>query len=65
MRQESGGADYRSDFPDTNDRKWKVKISIAEKREKMILFRRRTKRIKESVKDLLQVEMKVEHPLLE
>jgi hypothetical protein len=31
----------------------------------MVLVRRRTKRIKESVKDLLQVQTKVEHHLLE
>jgi hypothetical protein len=40
-------------------------ISIAEKRKKMVLVKRRTKRIKESVKNLLQVQTKVEHHLLE
>jgi succinate dehydrogenase / fumarate reductase flavoprotein subunit len=65
MRQESRGAHYRSDFPDREDRRWKVNIYCRKKGKKMVLVRRRTKRIKESVKDLLQVQMKVEHHLLE
>jgi succinate dehydrogenase / fumarate reductase flavoprotein subunit len=65
MRQESRGAHYRSDFPDKDDRKWKVNIYCRKKGKKMVLVRRRTKRIKESVKDLLQVQTKVEHHLLE
>lgn len=65
MRQESRGAHYRSDFPDTDDRKWKVNTYCRKKGEKMVMTRRRTQRIKESVKDLLQVQTKVEHHLLE
>ena len=65
MRQESRGAHYRSDFPDTDDRKWKVNIYCRKKGKRMVMTRRRTKRIKESVKDLLQVQTKVEHHLLE
>jgi succinate dehydrogenase/fumarate reductase flavoprotein subunit len=58
MRQESRGAHYRSSFPDREDRKWKVNI-YCRKREKMVLVKCRTKRIKESVKDLLKVQTKI------
>jgi succinate dehydrogenase flavoprotein subunit len=65
MRRESRGAHYRSDFPDTDDRRWKVNIYCRKSGKKMVLVKRRTKKIKESVKDLLQVQTKVEHHLLE
>jgi succinate dehydrogenase / fumarate reductase flavoprotein subunit len=65
MRRESRGAHYRSDFPDTDDRRWKVNIYCRKSGKKMVLVKRRTKKIKESVKDLLQIQTKVEHHLLE
>lgn len=65
MRQESRGAHYRSDFPNRDDRRWKANIYCRKAGEKMVLVRRHTKQIKESVKDLLQVNTKVEHHLLE
>jgi kynurenine formamidase len=58
-------AHYCSDFPNRDDRKWRVNIYCRNKGKKMVLVSRRTKKIKESVKDLLQVRMKVEHHLLE
>lgn len=65
MRQESRGAHYRSDFPERDDRKWKVNIYCRKNGEEMILVRHRTKKISKSVKDLLQVQTEVEHHLLE
>ena len=65
MRQESRGAHYRSDFPDRDDRKWKANIYCRKHGKKMVLVRRKTKKIKESVKNLLQAQTKVEHHLLE
>ena len=65
MRQESRGAHYRSDFPDSDDKRWKVNIYCTKKGEHMVLTRRRTKRMEKSVKDLLQVHTKAEHHLLE
>jgi succinate dehydrogenase / fumarate reductase flavoprotein subunit len=65
MRQESRGAHYRSDFPDKDNRKWKVNIYCRKDGEKMLLSRRPTKKVKESVKDLLQEHRKAEHHLLE
>jgi succinate dehydrogenase / fumarate reductase, flavoprotein subunit len=65
MRQESRGAHYRSDFPERNDRKWKANIFCRKEGEKMVLVRHRTKKVKKPIKDLLQVQRKVEHHLLE
>jgi len=65
MRQESRGAHYRSDFPNRDDRKWKVNIYCRKNGGKMVLVRRRIKKMKESVKDLIRVQTKVEHHLLE
>jgi succinate dehydrogenase / fumarate reductase, flavoprotein subunit len=65
MRQESRGAHYRSDFPNKDNGKWKVNIYCRKDGEKMLLSRRPTKKVKESVKDLLQEHRKAEHHLLE
>ena len=65
MREESRGAHYRSDFPQRNDQKWKGNIYCGKKGEKMILVRHRTKKVKKSIKDLLEVRRNVEHHLLE
>jgi len=39
MRQESKGAHYRSDFPDRDDRKWKVNIYCRKSGREMVLFK--------------------------
>ena len=65
MRQESRGAHYRSDFPDRNGRKWKVNIYCRKSRREMVLFKRPVSKVREPIKDLLKVPMKVEHHLLE
>jgi succinate dehydrogenase / fumarate reductase flavoprotein subunit len=65
MRQESRGAHYRSDFPNRDDRKWKVNIYCRKSGREMVLFKRPVSKVREPIKDLLKVEMKVEHHLLE
>jgi succinate dehydrogenase flavoprotein subunit len=65
IRQESRGAHYRSDFPDKDDRKWKVNIYCRKRRGEMVLFKRTVSKVKEPIKDLLKVQTKVEHHLLE
>ncbi|MDQ3852979.1 MAG: FAD-binding protein [Thermoproteota archaeon] len=65
MRQESRGAHYRSDFPIKDDRKWKVNIYCRKSGREMVLFKRPVSKVREPIKDLLKVEMKVEHHLLE
>jgi succinate dehydrogenase / fumarate reductase flavoprotein subunit len=65
MRQESRGAHYRSDFPASDDRRWKVNIYCRKSGENMVLDTRRTKKIRESVNRLLRSRTKVEHHLLE
>ena len=65
MRQESRGAHYRSDFPDKDGRKWKVNIYCRKSRREMVLFKRPVSKVREPIKDLLKVPMKVEHYLLE
>jgi len=65
MRQESRGAHYRSDFPDTDNRRWRENIYCRKKGKYMVFVRHRTKKMKKSVKDLLKVQTKVEHHLLE
>jgi succinate dehydrogenase / fumarate reductase, flavoprotein subunit len=65
MRQESRGAHYRSDFPNRDDRKWKVNIYCRKSGREMVLFKRPVSRVKEPLKDLPKVQKKVEHHLLE
>jgi succinate dehydrogenase / fumarate reductase, flavoprotein subunit len=65
MRQESRGAHYRSDFPDRDDRSWKVNIYCRKSGREMVLFKRPVSKVREPIKDLLKVQMKVEHHLLE
>ena len=65
IRQESRGTHYRSDFPDKDDRKWKVNIYCRKRRREMVLFKRTVSKVKEPIKDLLKVQTKVEHHLLE
>jgi succinate dehydrogenase / fumarate reductase flavoprotein subunit len=65
MRQESRGAHYRSDFPDRDGRKWKVNIYCRKSGREMVLFKRPVSKVREPIKDLLKVPMKVEHHLLE
>jgi succinate dehydrogenase / fumarate reductase, flavoprotein subunit len=65
MRQESRGAHYRSDFPDRDGRKWKVNIYCRKSAREMVLFKRPVSKVREPIKDLLKVPMKVEHHLLE
>jgi succinate dehydrogenase / fumarate reductase, flavoprotein subunit len=65
IRQESRGAHYRSDFPDRDDRKWKVNIYCRKSGREMVLFKRPVSKVREPIKDLLKVQTKVEHHLLE
>jgi succinate dehydrogenase / fumarate reductase flavoprotein subunit len=65
MRQESRGAHYRSDFPDRDDRKWNVNIYCRKRGREMVLFKLPVSKVKEPIKDLLRVQTKVEHHLLE
>src|SRR5215207_2463534 len=65
MRQESRGAHYRSDFPDRDGRKWKVNIYCRKSGREMVLFKRPVSKVREPIKDLLKIPMKVEHHLLE
>jgi succinate dehydrogenase / fumarate reductase, flavoprotein subunit len=65
MRQESRGAHYRSDFPNRDDRKWKVNIYCRKSGREMVLFKRPVSKVREPIKDLLKVQTKVEHHLLE
>jgi succinate dehydrogenase / fumarate reductase flavoprotein subunit len=65
IRQESRGAHYRSDFPDRDDRKWKVNIYCRKSGSEMVLFKRPVSKVKEPIKDLLTVQTKAEHHLLE
>jgi succinate dehydrogenase/fumarate reductase flavoprotein subunit len=46
MRQESRGAHYRSDFPNSDDDKWKVNIYSRAEGKEMILFKQNVKEIK-------------------
>ena len=65
MRQESRGAHYRSDFPNRDDGKWKVNIYCRKSGREMVLFKRPVSKVREPIKDLLKVQTKVEHHLLE
>jgi len=65
MRQESRGAHYRSDFPNSDDGKWKVNIYCRKSGREMVLFKRPVSKVREPIKDLLKVQTKVEHHLLE
>jgi succinate dehydrogenase / fumarate reductase flavoprotein subunit len=62
MRKESRGAHYRSDFPELDDKNWKVNIFCRKKDEKgMTLFKNNVKEIKGQLIDLLQSYYKPEH----
>ena len=52
MRQESRGAHYRSDFPKTDDEKWKVNIYCRSEDRNMVLFKDNVKEIKGPLSDL-------------
>jgi hypothetical protein len=65
MRQESRGAHYRSNFSNTDYKKWKVNICCKRRRREMVLFKQPVSRVKEPIKNLVKVQGKVEHHLLE
>ena len=65
LRQESRGAHYRSDFPNRDNRRWKVNIYCKKSGGEMALFKRPVSKVEEPIKDLLKVQTKVEHHLLE
>ena len=65
LRKESRGAHYRSDFPNRDNRRWKVNIYCKKSGGEMVLFKRPVSKVEEPIKDLLKVQMKVEHHLLE
>ena len=61
MRQESRGAHYRSDFPNTDDEKWKVNIYCRKEGRNMVLFKDNVKEIEGRLSDLLNIHFKAEH----
>jgi succinate dehydrogenase/fumarate reductase flavoprotein subunit len=65
MRQESRGAHCRSDFPDRDNRSWKVNIYCTKSGREMVMFKLPVSKIREPIEELLKAEMKVEHHLLE
>jgi succinate dehydrogenase/fumarate reductase flavoprotein subunit len=73
MRKESRGAHYRSDFPKTNDRNWKVNIIITSRAknkrgDKIDLYTKKVKRVKGPLSRLVnrsQTTTAVAHHLLE
>ncbi len=71
MREESRGAHFRSDFPNTNDGKWKINIitSLKKKkgrRETMNLYPKTVKEVKGPLLDLINgAQADVDHHLLE
>jgi succinate dehydrogenase / fumarate reductase, flavoprotein subunit len=65
MRQESRGAHYRSDFPNRDDRKWKVNIYCRKNEREMVLFKSPVSKVREPIKDLLKAQTRAEHHLLE
>ena len=61
MRQESRGAHYRSDFPNTDDEKWKVNIYCRKEGNNMALFKDNVKEIEGPLSDILNIHFKAEH----
>ncbi|HZL23857.1 MAG TPA: FAD-binding protein, partial [Nitrososphaeraceae archaeon] len=61
MRQESRGAHYRSDFPNSDDNKWKVNIYCRTEGKEMILFKQNVKEIRGPLIDLLKNHTKSKH----
>ena len=62
MRQESRGAHFRSDFPNTDNEKWKQNIYCKKNDEsEMVLFTGSVKEIEGPLKDLLKSHSKPEH----
>ena len=61
MRQESRGAHYRSDFPNTDDEKWKVNIYCRKEGRNMVLFKDNVKEIEGPLSDLLNIHIKAKH----
>jgi len=61
MRQESRGAHYRSDFPNTDDEKWKVNIYCRKEGRNMVLFKDNVKEIEGPLSDVLNIHFKAEH----
>ena len=61
MRQESRGAHYRSDFPNTDDEKWKVNIYCRKEGRNMVLFKDNVKEIEGPLSDILNIHIQAEH----
>ena len=62
MRQESRGAHFRSDFPNTDNEKWMKNIyCIKSENSKMVLFTGEVKVIEGPLKDLLKSHTKPQH----
>jgi succinate dehydrogenase / fumarate reductase, flavoprotein subunit len=68
MRQESRGAHYRSDFPELDDKRWKVNIYCRKKGKgasaagaEMVLFKQNVKEIKGPLADFLKSHVKAAH----
>lgn len=57
MRQESRGAQYRSDFPNLDDDNWKVNIYYGKDGKEMRLFKANIKEIMGSLVDLLRYRL--------
>ena len=62
MRQESRGAHFRSDFPNTDNEKWMKNIYCKKNEEsEMLLYTGEVKVIEGPLKDLLKSHTKPEH----
>src|SRR5918996_1138330 len=61
MREESGGAHYRSDFPKLDEEKWNCNIYCSRVGGEMVLFKQNVKEIKGPLTGLLKAHVKPEH----
>ena len=61
MRQESRGAHYRIDFPNLDDKKWKLNIYCKQQGNGIALFKRRVREGKGPLGNFLKAHVKAEH----
>jgi succinate dehydrogenase/fumarate reductase flavoprotein subunit len=61
MRQESRGAHYRIDFPNLDDKNWKLNIYCKQQGNGIALFKRRVREGKGPLGNFLKAHVKAEH----
>jgi succinate dehydrogenase/fumarate reductase flavoprotein subunit len=61
MRQESRGAHYRIDFPNLDDKNWKLNIYCKQQGNGIALFKRRVREGKGPLGNFLKTHVKAEH----